>query len=55
MPVSEHRIALLRQRLSNAQLDAYLAEGRQWSFEQTIAAALDLEARSRTIGAESFA
>lgn len=53
--VLEQRIALLRQRMSSAQLDAYLAEGRRWSFEQTIAAALDLEAQSRTSGAESFA
>jgi hypothetical protein len=46
--VHDRTMTLLRESTSSAELDAWLAEGRAWSYEETIAAALAFEGRSGT-------
>jgi hypothetical protein len=41
-------MAPLRECTPAADLEAWLAEGHSWSYERTVAAALDLERRPRT-------
>jgi hypothetical protein len=36
-------MALLNESTKRTQLDVWLAEGRRWNYEESIAAALDLE------------
>jgi hypothetical protein len=42
----ERSILTLRQGASDAEVSAWLAEGQEWRYEDTIAAALDFERRS---------
>jgi hypothetical protein len=50
----DRTITLLRESTSNAEMDVWLAEGRTWSYEESIAAALDFERRSRPSASESY-
>lgn len=43
----DRTIAFLRESADSADVDAWLAEGRAWSLEESIAAALDFEHRSQ--------
>jgi len=43
----ERSIALLSEGTSAAEVDAWLAEGQTWTYEDTIAAALEFERHSR--------
>jgi predicted ATPase/DNA-binding XRE family transcriptional regulator len=50
----DQTITLLRESTSNAEMDVWLAEGRTWRYEESIAAALDFERRSRPSASESY-
>jgi hypothetical protein len=47
-------MTLLRESTGNAEMDISLAEGRTWSYDESIPAALDFERRSRPSASESF-
>jgi hypothetical protein len=44
----DRTMAPLRECTPAADLEAWLAEGHSWSYERTVAAALDIERRPRT-------